>query len=352
MKPYIKISSFSGCVFLLIAGTLFFFTSCSKENCKRQENGKIFVANEDDGTISVIDSKTYKEIETIDLAHKGEMYMAHNIQVAPNGETFWITAPPMHGHGAEFVIVANCRNGKILEYINLGEEQHLAHVVLDSESKFAYASANTSGQVIKIDAVKMEEVERYDLGADSGPHGLRYMNEKLYVACMSSGEMVSIDIATSTLTHIPVGGIAVQTAVLPLIGCVFVSVYDLKEVVRYDVSTGDTTVILLPAGSQGPIQLYPSPDNQFVYVCDQGIVNGNPSSNKLYVINTITNTVTNTVVVGNGAHGVVVSEDGTKIFVSNLEDNSISVVDAQNLTVITTIEVGQSPNGISTLDCD
>jgi len=336
---------------ILIIVTL--FGSCNKDLCKRNEDEKVYVANEDDGTVSIIDGETFEVLKTVDLEYKKNMYMAHNLQVAPDKRSVWVTAlPHAHGQSDDMVIVLKGKRSKDKEHIKVGMDQHLAHVVLDDESKNAYVTATTTGQVIKIDAKEMKEVYRFDLGSASGPHGLRYMNGKLYVACMTSKEMVIVDVATSALTRIPVGGIAVQTAVLPGLGCAFVSVYDLKQVVRYDISTTDTTIINLPAGAQGPIQLYPSPDNQRVYVCDQGIVNGNPSSNKLYVISTQTNTVIATVTVGKGAHGVTTNVEGTKIFVTNLSDNTVSVIDATSLTVIQTINVGKSPNGISYLKCD
>lgn len=327
-------------------------TSCHKKMCKRNVDGELFVANEEDGTISVLNADTYKEIDKTDLKHKGTMYMVHNVQVAPNGESVWATGTPTTEGADEMVIVLKTKRNKAKEYINVGSEQHLAHVVLDDESKFAYVTAKEKGQIIKIDVDKMKEVQRFDLGSETGPHGLRYMNGKLYTACITSKEMIIVDIASGTLTHVPTGGICVQTAVLPVIGSAFVSVFDLKQIVRYDISTGDTTIIQLPVGSEGPLQVYPSPDNTKVYVCDQGNVVGNAGSNKLYVINTSTNLVESTVVVGNGAHGVTTNTDGTKIFVTNLTDNSVSVVDAATLTVIQTIPVGVSPNGISFMKCD
>jgi len=325
------------------------FVSCKKNMYQRNGNPEIFVANEEEGTISVIDAITYKEIEKVDLKHKGLMYMVHNVQVAPNGYSVWATGTPTTEGADEMVIVLKTRRNKAKEYINVGSEQHLAHVVLDDESKFAYVTAKEKGQIIKIDVDKMKEVQRFDLGAETGPHGLRYMNGKLYTACITSKEMIIVDIASGELTHVPTGGVCVQTAVFPILGSAFVTVFDLKQVVRYDISTGLITTISLPSDSQGPLQVYPSPDNTKLYVCDQGNVVGNLGSNKLYIINTATNLLESTVVVGNGAHGVTTNTDGTKIFVTNLTDNSVSVVDAITLSVIQTIPVGVSPNGISYL---
>jgi YVTN family beta-propeller protein len=337
---------------IIFSAAILWVGGCRKENCKKGIDEKIYVANEDDGTISVIDANTYKVLETVDLTYKKEMYMPHNVNVAPDGQSIWVTGMAMQAGQDDMVIVLKGKRDKDKEHIKVGKEQHLAHVVLDDESKYAYVTANNTGQVIKINADKMKEVQRFDLGSNSGPHGMRYMNGKLYVACMTSAEMVIVDVLSGSVTHVPLGGIAVQTAVLPTLGAVFVSVYDLREIVRYNISTGDTTRISLPSESQGPIQLYPSPDNKRVYVCDQGIVNGNPSSNKLYVISTDSNAVVATVTVGNGAHGVTTNTDGTKIFVTNVKDNSVAVIDAVSLSVIRTIAVGAAPNGISVMKCD
>lgn len=336
-------------VVFLLAGLV--LHSCKKDNCKRKIHQKIYVANEGSGTITVLDAESYETLKTVDLTYKDKLHTPHNVQVAPDNQSVWITAAPQ-GHGDDYLVVLRGKRDKAKDWIKVGNHQHLAHVVLDEESKFAFATAYEANQVLQVDVETLKEVQRFALGSGTGPHGLRYLNGKLYVACMDSRELVTIDVVSGQLNRVYLGGMAVQTAVLPGLNSVFVSLYDLKQIVRYDISTGDTTVIQLPIGSQGPIQLYPSPDNQRVYVCDQGIVNGHPSSDKLYVINTWSNTVTASVTVGNGAHGVVVSKDGRKIFVTNTLDDTISVIDAQSLNLITTISVGDAPNGISYLECD
>lgn len=340
-------------IFILVIAFVLGFPQCRRKNCKKDIEEKVYVANEDDGTLTVFDADNYEILKTVDLKDRKDMFMPHNVQVAPDQRSVWVAAPNMHhGEGDDRVIVLKFKRDRLKEEIDLGPEQHLAHVVLDDGSDYAYVTANEKGEVIQIDAHKYKETKRISTGAGSAPHGLRFMGGKLYVACMGSKSMAIIDPGAGTVQHVPMGGIAVQTAVLPGLNAVYTSVYDLKEVVRYDVNTGDTIRIPLPAGSQGPIQLYPSPDNQRVYVCDQGIVNGNPSSNKLYVINTTTNTITGTVTVGNGAHGVVTNAAGTKIFVSNLQDNTVSVIDAASLSVITTLNTGTKPNGITVLKCE
>lgn len=336
---------------LLLLIIVFSQTSCKKTVGKGIDE-KIYVANEEEGTITIFEANSYKELKKVDLTFKGEMYMAHNVQTAPNGKMIVVTGGPHSNGGDEYVMVISGNRDKIKERINVGNEQHLAHVVIDDDSKYAYVSATQTGQIIVIDLRIFQEIRRFDLGSNTGPHGLRYMNYNLYVACTKSNELLELNVITGKINRINVGGVAVQTAVLKNNNEVYVSVYDLKQVVKYDLNSGDTTIIQLPNEAQGPIQIYPSPDNKYVYVCDQGILNERPISNKLFVIETATNKIIETVNVGQGSHGVCTNADGSKIFVTNIYDNTVSVIDATNYTILQTVNVGVTPNGISSLKCD
>ncbi|MEI6752953.1 MAG: FISUMP domain-containing protein [Paludibacter sp.] len=77
----------------------------------------------------------------------------------------------------------------------------------------------------------------------------------------------------------------------------------------------------------------------YAYVSNQG-------NNTVSVINTSTNTVTATVNVGNTPSGVSISPDGKKVYVSNGGSNTVSVINTATNTVTSTIAVGSSPYGI------
>lgn len=69
--------------------------------------------------------------------------------------------------------------------------------------------------------------------------------------------------------------------------------------------------------------------------------------NTVSVIDTATNRVVATITTGRGAHGVVVSDDGAHVFITNIEDGTVSVIDVATQKVIDTIKVGKGPNGIT-----
>ena len=329
---------------------------------------KVYVANEDDGTLSVIAVESNTVAGTIDFKvevdGKGWMYMLHNVQAAPDGKSIWATGLPMAGSkGAsssdmspaptaaaaaeDQVFVVDPSMDMIVARIPIGTGMHPAHVVLDPESSTAYVTANEANEVLAIDAKTYAVTKHFPLGKDHGPHGMRWCAGQLWIANMTAKSVTMLDPKSGMVMDMDVGGVAVQTACMPDGKSVFASLYDTKEVVRLPVSGGALTRIALPDGAQGPIQLYPSSDGHHLYVCDQGNLEGRPPSNKLYVIDVEEATVTATIEVGQAAHGVVVSDDGDRIYVTNTLDDTVSVIDAADQEVVATVKVGGAPNGVA-----
>ncbi|WP_447008921.1 cytochrome D1 domain-containing protein [Saccharothrix sp. DSM 118769] len=73
----------------------------------------------------------------------------------------------------------------------------------------------------------------------------------------------------------------------------------------------------------------------------------NVRDDTLTVIDTPTNTVDAAVPVGDGPAGVVVSPDGGHVYVSNYSAGTVSVVDAATLTTTETIPVGANADGVA-----
>ncbi|MFN0176469.1 MAG: YncE family protein [Saprospiraceae bacterium] len=324
------------------------FFACKKDESIDPNLPKVFVANEEDGTLSVLDAANEKYLATIKLAlSANEPLLCHNVQVAPDGKSVWVTALPGGHHGEEQLIVIDPQTFRIVKRIPMGEGLHMAHVVLDEASKYAFVTAKESNRVIQLDAATFQVVKTFDLGTGEGPHGIRCSNGKLFVAHLGGQKISVINIADGQITEIPANGKVVQTAVTPDGKFVFGSVYDTKEILRYDLENGQSSLIALPSDAQGPLQMYPSPDSKWLLVCDQGMLDGRPASNKVYFIDIAAAAVVHTLEVGNAAHGVVVDNHGEKAFVTNTLGNSVSIIDLSSRSILSTISVGKSPNGIS-----
>jgi len=101
------------------------------------------------------------------------------------------------------------------------------------------------------------------------------------------------------------------------------------------IATATNTVTTITVGTSGsfPFGVAVSPDGSKVYVANNG-------DGSVSVIATATNTVTTTITVGtsgSGPFGVAVSPDGRKVYVANMGDGSVSVIDAATNAVTATI---------------
>ena len=71
------------------------------------------------------------------------------------------------------------------------------------------------------------------------------------------------------------------------------------------------------------------------------------AAGKLVVVDTAANGVAATVTVGANPYSAVVNPGGTRVYVSNFNDSTVSVVDASTNVVIATVAVGAGPQGLA-----
>ncbi len=321
--------------------------------------GRIVAAVEDEGVLAVIDEVTGRVVRRIDLATEVHgartAYTIHNVQGAPDGHTVWATAMPASDHGGhgdapmpEELVGVDLETGAVTRRVPLGEELHVAHVVLDGQR--AFVTANEADQVLFVDLARGEVTRRVDLPAGSGPHGARLTPDgRLVVAGMGDGSLQVVDTETGAVTSHDLPGVAVQSAVLPDGSAAFATLFDTRQVARLDLGTGDVRLFDLPADSAGPLQIYPHPDGGSVWVADQGVLLDRPAGDTLYRLDASTGEVLASIPVGQGPHGVVVTPDGASVWVTLLVDGSVQRVDVADGRVAATLPVGEGPNGITCL---
>jgi YVTN family beta-propeller protein len=76
----------------------------------------------------------------------------------------------------------------------------------------------------------------------------------------------------------------------------------------------------------------------------------NITSDNVTVIDARTHAVITTIPVGNAPDGIAASPDGAFVYVANAFSEDVSVIDTATQTVIDTIGVGQNPNGDASID--
>src|SRR3990167_5738493 len=379
----VALAALTGGIFLLSGKTPLRQSSdgASKETSKKLETkieDKIYVAIEEVGEIAVISVKDRNVIKRIDLSSDigGTKigFMPHNVQVAPDNKSVWVTANAMdmsgnkvsfnvipkaradEGHGEEADIKANDEiividplTDKIIKRIEMGTDLHLSHIALTSDSNYAIAAAQSKGVVYKINA-KTYEVEK-EINTEKGaePHGLRISpdGQTAYIAMLKGKSIGVLDIQKITLSYVPLKGAAVQTGVTANGRYALASVYDAKSLAVYDIASQKLSYIDLPEEAKGPVQIYPTPDSRFVYVADQGYYFNQPNSDLVYKIDLQEMKVAETIKGGTAPHGVAVSKDGKFAYVTNLLSDDLSIIDTVQGKEIAKIKVGKMPNGVS-----
>ncbi|TLS49994.1 YncE family protein [Paenibacillus antri] len=316
-------------------------------------SGWLFTANEG-GSITRIDLTDNKVTASIEATGS-----VHNVQLSPDGKVLAATVVPemndedsghaengddAHGHGMTMNGLANfydAASGNLIESVEVG--QHPAHVVYTSDGKLALVTNNEGNNVSIIDTSTYTVVDTIPTG--KGPHGFRISadNRFAYIANMGEDTVSVIDlIERKENRRIKVGAAPVTTSVTSDGKLLAVTLNAENALAVVTLATDQIEKI--GVGS-GPAQVYIQSDNLYAFVANQGTAD-NPSRTVSKIDLADKKTVA-TIETGAGAHGVITSADTKKIYVTNMFENTLSIIDNETHRVIDTLQTGEMPNGIT-----
>lgn len=179
----------------------------------------------------------------------------------------------------------------------------------------------------------------------------------VYVSVYGRGDVtpptvLAVDAATAAVTEIGAGRFPAGVAVSPDGGTAYVLDAYINEGddAVWVIDTSTEALIAKVAVGSDPHGLAATPDGSHVYVLNRG--NGQLGSATMSVIDTqpgspTVNTVTATIKVGDEPVGLAVSPDGKHVYVADLFDGSIRVIDTATSTVGATIRLGATVGGIA-----
>lgn len=318
----------------------------TSQNQQVEASSFYFSANENG--ISKIDAKTNKVVKTIEV--EGSV---HNVQVSPNSKILGATlVPSMGGHGEHddssmdmkmngYALFYNIKSNKLIQKVEVGE--HPAHIVFTENNKYALVTNNESNNVSVIDLTSYKVISTIQTG--QGPHGFRISQDSkfAYIANMGEDTVSVIDLDNfKDAKKITVGEAPVTTGVTSDNKTLVATLNGENSLAIVDLSSDKVEKVKVGAG---PAQVYIQSDDKYAFVANQGTT-GNPSDT-VTKLDLITKQVAATIKVGKGAHGVVTSKDNKFVYVTNMYDNTVSVIDNEKNEVVNTINVGEVPNGIT-----
>lgn len=322
---------------------LFLLSSCAQNTV----NVKIYVANEEDGTISVINAETFKVISTIKLDG-----MPHNANVDPLGRYAYATnheGEEDDGHASHipYLRIIDAKSDEVLRSVPMTDMA--AHVVPRRDGASVFVSREGGNTIVEVDTEKGEILRTITVG--DGPHGMVISNDgkKIYAPNMRSHDVSVVDLETGTEEKritVEFDSNKCNTAVA--MGITSDDKYSFvtcgKSFDIYKIDNENQQVIgrigFKKGDLVGPIQTPIYPGSRYLYVPDmRNAVVHKIDIEKFELVKDI--------LAGQGAHGIAYSKDGKLAYVTNTWDNTMSILDLETDSIKSTIKVGSGPNGVA-----
>ncbi len=222
------------------------------------------------------------------------------------------------------------------------------------------ARVTVTAALDSVDWTIVNVVTRNEFGSDPEGVAVSPDGRRIYVASFDRGTVTIIDAATKTVidadndlangadTRIDVGGSATSVAVSRDGTRLYVTNYDDHTVEVFETAT-NTRVDTIPAGTN-PEGVAISPDGLLLYVTNdvrgEGGLSEPPLRGTVTVIDIATHENTS-ITVGRFPVGVAVSPCGCRIYVVNEADGTMTVINANTLEVLDTVDVGPKPQGVA-----
>ena len=267
---------------------------------------RVFVANSNDGTVSMININPRKVLSTTKLFTPGESIIS-GIAVSPDGRRVY-TGYFDPASGERGLAVLHGTTNAVLRTITLATGQtapapgtNPGGVAISPDGSFVMVANNINGGAFYGFEVAGNLVVASTTPPSSGsiPMGAAISPDNQHAYLLYSG--------TNVIQTFSLSGKSVTAAI--------------------NLSSAPTSVAI-------------SPDGQRAYVSSS-------VANTITVIDTATNTVRNSWGGFSTPSGVAVSPDGSRIFVANSLSNTISVVTTADGTVESTIPTAAGPSGIA-----
>ena len=305
----------------------------------------VYVPNSHDGTVTVIDARTYRVVRTFPTGalpqHVVPSYDLTTLWVANNLGNSLTPIDPATGREGTNVPVEDPYN------LYFTPDGRFAIVIAERRRRLDFRDAHTMALVQSV-PVQCKGVDHMEFTADG---------TAAIATCEFSGQLAKIDLATRTvrgyLTLDP-GGL--DSAAMPqdirsaADGRVFY-VADMVANGVYLVDPGAFRRIGFIATGKGTHGIYPSRDGRRLYITNRGwntTAGGRRGPGSVTVLDPATERIVATWPVPGGGSPDMgnVSADGTELWLSGRYDDEVYVFDTETGMLTHRIKVGREPHGL------
>ncbi len=294
--------------------------------CRATPAGRVYVADQLSDRVSVIDVASDTAYATIPTGQQ-----PHHVAVNPANTELWVTL-----YGETYIQVFALADHREIARVDVADRSD--DLSFTPDGKLLFTSLGTGSRVAVVDAATHKLLKTITVG--NTPHGIRVRpdGKEVYVTNTLSNDVSVIDVASLAVitTVANVGANPFEVSFSNDSRKAYVSNFLGGSVAVLD--TASHTRIAIWRSGQQPAMMLVSPDDQTLYVASTG-------EGKL-IVQDIANkgAVLHRIISGQETHGIIAAAN--KLYTTNIKDNSVTVLDPTTNTVITTIAVGNGPNGL------
>lgn len=245
---------------------------------------RLFVTNMHNGTLTVVDTATHEVVATIATGR-----LAHAASVTPDGKQVWVV------NGAEeYLTVVDVASLKIVGRVSLGEIIGSGYVWFSPDGARAYVTSPPRGALVVVDVTSKKVLKTVEVG--KGPTFIQAASDgrRLWGTDTGGDEIYVVDASTNTVLGKLTVGMAPEH--LAIIG----------ERLYVTIGAGDEIAVVADNG-EGQVA------------------------------------VTGRIKVGGRPRGIWPSPDGGRLYVAREALNDLAVIDVRTQKVIGTVPVGRRP---------
>lgn len=299
---------------------------------------RVYVANTDGASISIIDPLTNRAIGEISVSKN-----PHAVILSPDMTRFYV---PSESEDVLDVIDRFSLNR--IAKVHLGRRPN--NLAITRDGRYVYVCIRQESWVEVVDTQRFTVVKRIPVGRN--PHNVYLLPDGRHMLATSMGENKLTLIDTQTQEPdgaIPLPGVPRPLAMDSQAKCLFIQLSNLHGFLEFDLAARKIMKkVPLPEPPPGAKPLIPetfshgiaiSPDQKTLWVNSLLL-------NSVSVFSLPDLTLLTTIPVGRGPDWMTFLPDGSKCYVSNAGSNSVSVIDVGSRKELIQIPVGKIPKRI------
>ena len=293
--------------------------------------GTVYVANEDSGTVSVIDPHAKITVEVINVGGT-----PHALALSSAGDFLYVV-----NNSTNSLNVIDTRLQAVIRNIQLpGVPEHIA---LAADGKRAYVTISSKAEVVEIDTETGDILK--EIPVKGTPHDIAFSSDGsvLYFTIQNGQAVSSLDIATSQVETALLEHTRNTYLATPPTGSYFL-VGDSSTDNLQVVDAGTREPLKALTVGMGAVNAVVAADNKSAFVAQE-------RQNQVIAVNVETGQVTPFGATIADPWALAITPDGTELYVTSLADNVIHVLDTQSGVLRFTIglEGQKGPGSIAML---